>query len=272
MKKLTLILCALAALVGTAFTLVACSDGNTLSAIKKRGVIKMYTDPNWPPFEYIGKSGQIEGVEVDIANAIAGDIGVKLEIINAAFDGFPIALQKGQADMGLSGITITEERSETLDFSQPIANVVQYILKPAANTAINNLNDLAGLKIGVQVGTTGDIWVDDNIREGVLKGTGAELRQFKSVQEAILSMKKGDIGAIVCDSPIADNLAVVNPEFDTVSAARTDGSIENEEIGIAVKKDNAALLEAINISLQKFKVSGGLDRSFQYHLVNSAAE
>jgi polar amino acid transport system substrate-binding protein len=174
--------------------------------------------------------------------------------------------------MGLSGITITDERRETLDFSQPIANIVQYILKPNTNTDIRNINDLAGLRIGVQVGTTGDIWVDDNIRSGVLQNTGAELVQFKSVQEAMLSMKKGDIAAIVCDSPIADNLAVVNPEFDTVSAARADGSIENEEIGISVKKGNKELLEAINASLQNFKDSGKLDKSFQYHLLNSAAE
>jgi polar amino acid transport system substrate-binding protein len=265
MRKIVFVLCAFVALVVT-----ACSGGNSLADIQKRGVIKMYTSPDWPPFEYIGKNGQPEGVEVDIANTIAADIGVKLEIISAAFDGFPIALQNGQADIGLSCITITEERRETLDFSEPIANVVQYILKPAENTAVNNLNDLAGSKIGVQVGTTGDFWVDDNICSGVLQGTGAELKQFKSVQEAVLSMKKGDIGAVVCDSPLAENLAVVNPEFDTVSAARADGSIDNEEIGIAIKKGNTELLKAINASLEKFRASGGLDKSFQYHLVNSA--
>jgi polar amino acid transport system substrate-binding protein len=211
-------------------------------------------------------------MEVDIANAIAKDLGVKLRIINAQFDGFPIALQKGQADMGLSGITITEERRETLDFSEPIAHIMQYIIKAKTNTNIKCLDDLAGLKIGVQLGTTGDLWVDENIRGGVLKGSGATLMQFKSVQEAMLAMKKGDISAIVCDSPVADNQAVVNPEYETVSAALADGTINDEEIGIAIKKGNTTLLNAVNASLKKFKDSGELEASYRYHLVNSAVE
>jgi polar amino acid transport system substrate-binding protein len=174
--------------------------------------------------------------------------------------------------MGLSGITNTAERRETLDFSDPIVTTMQYILKSKANTNIQCLDDLSGMRIGVQIGTTGDFWVDGQIKNGVLKGTGASLMQFKSVQEAMLAMQKGDISAIVCDRPVADNQASVNPEYDTVSAALADGTFNSEDVSIAIKKGNTELLNAINASLKKFKDSGELDASFQYHVENSAVK
>jgi polar amino acid transport system substrate-binding protein len=271
MKKLLLVLSALT-LMSVFAACGASKNKNSLESIVKRGEITMFTDANWPPYEYVGASGEVVGVEVDLANAIAKDLGVKLRIINAQFDGFSIALQKGQADMGLSGITNTEERRETLDFSDPIVTTMQYILKPKAGANINCLDDLAGMSIGVQIGTTGDFWVDGQIKNGVLKGSGASLRQFKSVQEAMLSMQKGDISAIVCDKPVAENQAAVNPDYETVSAALADGTINSEDVSIAIKKGNTELLNAVNASLKKFKDSGELDASFRYHVANSAVK
>jgi polar amino acid transport system substrate-binding protein len=254
---------------------VACNSNknkNSLESIVKRGEIVMYTDANWPPYEYVGASGEVVGMEVDLANAIAKDLGVKLRITNAQFDGFPIAIQKGQADMGLSGITNTAERRETLDFSDPIVTTMQYILKSKADANINCLDDLAGMSIGVQIGTTGDFWVDNHIKNGVLSGSDTSLKQFRSVQEAVLAMKKGDISAIICDRPVADNQASVNPDYETVSAALADGTINSEDVSIAIKKDNTELLNAVNASLKKFKDSGELEKSFLYHVANSAVE
>jgi polar amino acid transport system substrate-binding protein len=249
----------------------ACAKkGNDLAAIKERGEIVLFTDARWAPYEYIGVGGKEEGVDIDLAKAIADDIGVKLRIINADFDGFSLAIQNGQADFALAAITITEERAETLDFSIPYANSTQYILKVEDNTAIQTLNDLAGLKIGVHLGTTGDFLVSEQINEGVLIGTGAEVVQFKSLQEAVLALKKGDLGAVVCDESLAKNLATVNAGTNFVEAKFADGSINLEEYGAAVKKGNKSLLDAINTTLQQQIASGAIDQSLAFHSENSA--
>ncbi|MDR2864388.1 MAG: transporter substrate-binding domain-containing protein [Spirochaetaceae bacterium] len=267
MKKLCMLMCVLIPVL----VFVSCGGkAGDLESIKKRGEIVLYTDPSWPPFEYVGPAGETIGVDIDIANRIADDIGVKLRVVNGEFDAFPLALQNTQVDMGISGITITEDRKEALDFSIPYADLVQYIVKSISNTDIKNLNSLAGLRIGVQKGTTGDFWVDENIKNGVLKGSGAELVQFKTVQEAMLSMKKGDLSALVCDKPIANNLAAVNKEFNTVEASRADGTITNEEFGVAVKKGNKTLLDAINGTLKEMISNGDIAKSVEYHTANSA--
>jgi polar amino acid transport system substrate-binding protein len=209
-------------------------------------------------------------VDIDIARAIAEDLGVSLRIVNADFDGFSLAIQNGQADMAIAAITITEERAESLDFSVPYTNSCQYILKQESNAGIRSLNDLAGLKVGVHLGTTGDFLVSEQITEGVLTGTGAEVVQYKSLQEASLALMKGDLGAVVCDDLLAKNLAAVNQGLTCFEARFADGSIEEEFYGVAVAKGNASLLEAINASLKKQLENGSIARSLDYHIANSS--
>jgi polar amino acid transport system substrate-binding protein len=230
----------------------------------------MFTDARWAPFEYIGEAGREEGVDIDIARAIAEDLGVSLRIINADFDGFSLAIQNGQADMAIAAITITAERAESLDFSTPYTNSCQYILRQEGNTALQSLNDLAGLKVGVHLGTTGDFLVSEQITDGVLTGTGAEVVQYKSLQEASLALMKGDLGAVVCDDLLAKNLAAVNQGLTCFEARFSDGSIEEEYYGIAVAKGNTTLIEAINASLQRQLQNGIISKSLDYHIVNSS--
>jgi polar amino acid transport system substrate-binding protein len=243
-----------------------------LAAIQKKGELVMFTDARWAPFEYIGEGGREEGVDIDIGRAIAADLGVKLRIINADFDGFSLAIQNGQADMALAALTITAERAETLDFSIPYTNACQYILKQERNTALRSINDLAGMRVGVHLGTTGDFLVSGQITDGVLTGTGAEVVQYKSLQEASLALMKGDLGAVVCDDLWAKNLAVVNQGLTSFEARFADGSIEEEFYGVAVAKGNAALLEAINASLQKQLSGGAIAKSLEYHIPNAQIE
>jgi polar amino acid transport system substrate-binding protein len=253
------------------FSLAGCGKKyKDLNAIQKKGEIVMFTDARWAPFEYIGEGGKEEGVDIDIARAIAEDLGVRLRIINADFDGFSLAVQNGQADMAIAAITITEERTESLDFSIPYTNSCQYILKQEGNTGLRSLNDLAGLKAGVHLGTTGDFLVSEQITDGVLTGTGAEVVQYKSLQEASLALMKGDLGAVVCDDLLAKNLAAVNPGLTCFEARFADGSIEEEFYGIAVAKGNTTLMEAVNASLKKQLANGSIARSLERHIVNSS--
>jgi polar amino acid transport system substrate-binding protein len=251
-------------------TLAGCGKKyNTLAAIQKKGEIVMFTDARWAPFEYIGEGGKEEGVDIDIGRAVAEELGVDLRIINADFDGFSLAIQNGQADMALAAITITIERAETLDFSIPYTNSCQYILKQEGNTGLRSLNDLAGMKVGVHLGTTGDFLVSTQITEGVRMGTRAEVVQYKSLQEASLALMKGDLGAVVCDDLLAKNLAVVNQGLVCFEARFADGSIEEEFYGIAVSKGNKTLLDAINAALKKLLDNGTIGKSLDYHIRNS---
>jgi polar amino acid transport system substrate-binding protein len=242
---------------------------NTLAAIQKKGEIVMFTDARWAPFEYIGEAGREEGVDIDIGRGIAEELGVNLRIINADFDGFSLAIQNGQADMALAAITITAERAETMDFSIPYTNSCQYILKQESNAGLRSLNDLAGSRVGVHLGTTGDFLVSTQITEGVLTGTGAEVVQYKSLQEASLALMKGDLGAVVCDDLLAKNLAAVNRGLTCFEARFADGSIEEEFYGIAVSKGNTTLLDAVNAALKKLIDNGAVGKSLDYHIANS---
>ena len=242
-----------------------------VDAIKKKGELVLYTDATWPPYEYVGEGGRVEGSDIDIGQELANDLGVKLRITNASFDGFSLALQNGQADVAIAAVTITPDRQESLDFSIPYSNTVQYIVKLESDTQVQSFLDLAGRRIGVQLGTTGDILVSDAIREGVLKDSGAEALQFKALQEAMLGLFKGDPFAIVCDEALARNLVAVNPGA-TFLPVNSPGNavVEDEYYGVAMAKGNATLVEAVNKTLTRLIESGEIQKRIIFHTANSA--
>jgi polar amino acid transport system substrate-binding protein len=246
------------------------SKGNDLDAIKKRGEVVLYTDANWPPFEYIGADGAVVGVDIDIANAIAAEIGVPLKITNAAFDNFSVALQTEQADMAISAINITEERRESLDFSIPYTEGSQFIIKHESAVGIKTLDDLSGRSIGVQIGTIGYFMVDENINNGTLKGSS--VKAFRSVQEAVLALNKGDLVAVVCDERLARNVVSVNTGLDCIEARLASGKLDSLEYAAAVKKGNVSLVEAINTAIKKMMDSGAIAASFESHSEASAVQ
>lgn len=268
MKKLaTLMLAALLVL----FAFTGCgSKYNSLEQILKKGEIVLYTDAVWAPFEYIGEGGNPVGVDIDIAQAIADDLGVSLRIVNASFDGISMALQNGQADMAIAAITITEERQKSLDFSIPYVESRQYILTQESNNTIQYIDDLAGLKVGVHLGTTGDFLVTDEIDDGVLTGTGTTVLQYKSLQEGCMALLKGDLDAIVVDDFTAKNYVAVNPGLKCYEATYADGHLDEEYYGVAITKGNTTLLEAINKVVQAMIDNGEIDASLSYHIIEAA--
>lgn len=261
-----------AAAAAAAFSLLSCGQRwRDAGAIKKKGEIVLYTDSTWPPYEYMGNSGHVEGVDIDIAKEIADDLGVNLRIINAAFDGFSLALQNGQADIAISAVTITPERQETLYFSIPYSNTIQFIVKREDDTAVQSFADLAGRRIGVQLGTTGDFLVSDAIQDGILKNTGAEVLQFKALQEAMLGLIKGDPSVLVCDDALARNLSAANSGTATVPVNSPDNIIaEDEYYGVALAKGNSSLKAAVNKTLLRLLNSGEIERRIVFHTAASA--
>lgn len=252
-----------------AATLAGCGSsadkGKTVDDIKKAGKLVMATDAAWAPFEYIDASDEPVGSDIDLAQAIADAWGVELEIINVAFDTLPQYLENGKADMVIAAMTITEERKEQMAFSDPYTISAQYIITAEDDDSIETIEDLAGKKTAVHLGTTGDFLVSDEISGGCLKDTGAEVVQYKNLAEGCLALQKGDVDAVVLDILPAQNYCAVNDGLKCFEAVYEDGSSTKEEYGIAVKKANAELVTAINEVIKPMVENGEIEASIEKH-------
>jgi len=233
------------------------SSGGKLAKIQDAGTMAVYTAPNFPPFEYPGANG-IEGVDIELANAIAAELGVTAKIEEAEFDSIISAVKGGKGDIAIAGFTITDERKKSVDFSDPYIKSCQYLILPEGSE-INYMEDLAGKSIGVALGYTGNFVVDDEISGGVLAGTGAAMSEYKSAMEATLDLLAGRINAVVMDEFVAKTIVAQNGGLTAKQLSYKDGTLVEEEYGVVVPKNNADLLEKINAVIKQLKDSGKID-------------
>ena len=216
-----------------------------LAEIQNRGKLIVATDATWAPFEYIGENGNPSGSDMELAAYIAEQLGVELEIKNIAFDSIGAYLQSGEADLGLAAITATEERKETLDFSDPYIVAEQYIVVRADDDSVTYFTDLDGKTIGAHLGTTGDFLVADSIADGTI-GNATE-NQYKSLPDASLALVNGDLDAIVCDTVMAENLCTARGgAIKCFPVAYTDHEADIEPLCVAMAKGDAELVAKIN--------------------------
>ena len=241
------------------------NESKTVGDIKKAGKLVMATDAAWAPFEYIADTDTPVGSDIDLAQAIADQWGVELEIINTAFDTLPQYLDNGKADIVIAAMTITDERKEQMAFSDPYTVSTQYIIVNEADTSVKTIEDLAGKKVAVHLGTTGDFLVSDEIADGCLKDTGAEVVQYKNLTEGCLALQKGDVDAVMLDLLAAQNFCAVNDGLTCFEAKYADGSSTKEEYGIGVKKSNTELVKAINEAIKPMVENGSIDASIEKH-------
>ena len=241
------------------------NESKTVDDIKKAGKLVMATDAPWAPFEYIADTDTPVGSDIDLAQAIADQWGVELEIINTAFDTLPQYLDNGKADIVIAAMTITDERKEQMAFSDPYTVSTQYIIVNEADTSVKTIEDLAGKKVAVHLGTTGDFLVSDEIADGCLKDTGAEVVQYKNLTEGCLALQKGDVDAVMLDLLAAQNFCAVNDGLTCFEAKYADGSSTKEEYGIGVKKSNTELVKAINEAIKPMVENGSIDASIEKH-------
>ena len=257
---------ALAACGGGSSDSSADGEGGKLAAIQEKGKIVVCTDAAWAPFEYIGEGGQPTGIDLEIAQYIADQLGVELEVSNIAFDTIPTALVNGDADLALACITITEERKEQMAFTDPYTSVQQYMVV-TADSDIKAMDDLKDKMIGTHLGTTGDFLVSDEISGGVLAGTSAQNNQYKALPDAAEELKSGTLSAIVCDSVLAENLVTANGDalkcFPVVYADGTEADVEN--IGAAMAQGDDEFTAKINEIIQELVASGQIDEWFVQH-------
>lgn len=258
MKKI-LSLALAAVMLFSVLTMFGCGSKKTgLDAIKDAGVLRVYTEAGFAPYEFTYTGGEIVGVDIEIMKAVADKIGVKLEVQDTNFDAIIGAVQSGKVDCGAAGITITPERQESVDFSIPYTQTEQYVIVAADNTTINYVEDLAGKNIGVQNGTTSDILVEGLIASGKL--AGADLTSYNTPAVAAASI--GKIDAVVTDKLTAEIIYNNNNGYKVFPLVNSDGTsvAEVEKYGICVAKGNDELLAVINEVLQELVDSGKISQ------------
>lgn len=208
--------------------------------------IKFGTNAEFPPFEYVttqGVIGEYDGIDMAIAKEIGAQTGMDVAIENMEFDSLLIALENGQIDAVISGMTITEERAKSVDFSKPYYTATQVMIVDQ-NSDIKTAADMADKKIVVIQGYTGELCVQD---------LGYDYEAFKKGTEAILELNNGKCDVVVIDSATAQKYVKDNPNLKIVE---DPSAFEAEEYGIAVKKGNTELLDKINAAVDKMLADG----------------
>ena len=247
------------------FTLTACSSSSNeegsdsaaatkVEQIKEKGKIVLGTSADYPPFEFhkqIDGEDVIVGFDVEIAKAIASELGVELEIKDMKFDGLLAALQTGKVDVVIAGMNPNEDRRKAVDFSDVYYKEVQSVITKTDNVDnIKNLDDLKGKKVGVQKGTTMESIAQEKMTESEIKALG-------KVTDIVLELKNDKVDAIVMEKPVAKAYIAANPDI-----AMTGIELEPEDTGfaVAVKKGNEDLVSSINDVLKKLSDEGKIDQ------------
>ena len=213
---------------------------DTEAMTKTEGVITFGTNAEFPPFEFVASSGvidQYDGIDMAIAKQIAEENGMTAAVENMEFDSLLIALQNGQIDAAIAGMTVTEERLETVDFSTPYYTATQVMIVKE-DSDIAAAADMADKKICVVQGYTGEICVKD---------MGYPYEAFKKGTEAVMELVNGKCDVVVIDSATAQKYISDNEGLKIVEDST---AFESEEYAIAVKKGNTALLDMINKAIE----------------------
>jgi len=229
--------------------------GSLLTGCKaKPKKVVIATDASFPPMEFVNENKEIVGFDIDLMNAIAKVQGLQVEYKNTAWDGIFAGLESGDYDAILSSVTITDERKGKYDFSDPYINAGQAVVVRADETAIKSEKDLTNKTVGAQIGTTGAFAVKDI--------PGAVLKEYDTIDLALLDLVNKNLDAVVVDTPVAANYALASDQFKgklkIVGKPFTD-----EYYGLVVRKGQMKeLLQAFNEGLKKIKADGTYDKIY----------
>ena len=206
----------------------------------------MGTNAEFPPYEFVDDNGNIVGIDAEIAKAVAEKMGYELEIRDMKFDSLITAVQSGNIDFALAGMTVNEERLLSVNFSDTYATGIQVIIVKE-DSAIASADDLAGKMIGVQSGTTGDIYCTDDFGQ-------ENVKQFDNGALAVAALLNGQVECVVIDNEPAKNFVAANTGLKIL-----DTEYAVEDYAAAIAKENTELLENFNKALAELKAEGKLD-------------
>ncbi len=212
---------------------------------KNKNEIIMVTEAGFAPYEYY-ENGEIVGVDVAIAKEIAKELGKKLVVKNVDFDSIVSELKSGKADFAAAGMSITEERKKQVDFTIEYVTSNQVVVVKK-DSSLNDITQLDGKRIAVQLGTVGDSYVTENYKN-------SEINRQKKFLVAAEAVKNNKADCIVMDQIPAQQLVSQNPELKIL-----DGILFKDSYGMAVKKGNTELLDTMNTVLQRLIDEGKIE-------------
>ena len=209
------------------------------------GKLTMSTNAAFPPYEMTTDSGDFEGIDIDVAAAIAEKLGLELQVDDMDFDAALLAAQSGKSDIVMAGVTVTDERQKVMDFSDTYAEGIQSIIVPE-DSDIATADDLSGKAIGTQRGTTGYLYCTDDFGE-------ENVIAYDDGLTAVQALNNGQVDAVVIDNAPAQEFVAANPGLKIL-----DTAYAQEDYAIGVAKGNTQLLDAINGALEELQADGTL--------------
>ncbi len=247
MKKIIALVLAVVLAASCMFVMASCGDSKNNSSSKKEEAkeLHMATNAEFPPYEYMEKN-KIVGIDPDIAQAICDKLGYKLVIDNMQFDAIIAAVTSGKADFGMAGMTVTDERKEAVDFTDTYATTTQVIIVRDKDSKVASADDLEGSAIGVQLGTTGDIFASD-VKD-------AKIQRFSKGADAVEALSTGKIDAVIIDSEPAKEFVKAKDGLKIL-----DDPFAEEEYAICLKKGSDLTAE-FNKALKELKKDGSLEK------------
>ena len=213
------------------------------------GKLIMSTNAQFPPYEMVADNGSFEGIDVEVAQAIADKLGLELVVDDMDFDAALLAAQNGQSDIVMAGVTVNAERQQVMEFSDSYATGVQVVIVKE-DSPIQSVDDLANAEmIGCQKATTGYIYCSDTVENG---GYGEDhVTAYDSGATAVMALVNGQVDAVVIDNEPAKAFVAANPGLKILD---TEFAVEDYAIGL--KKGNTDLLNAINEAMAELKADG----------------
>lgn len=221
-----------------------------VSEVLADGVLTVGTNAEFPPFEYVDDNGEPDGFDIALIKAIGEKLGVTVEVENMEFEALVSAIGS-KIDLAIAGMTVTDERQVSVDFSNPYYDALQYVIVPEGSE-IASFDDLAGKNIGVQLGTTGDFIASDDVE-------GANVSQYNKGVDAVNDLLNGRVDCVIIDKNPAQ---VFETQFSGQIKA-LDGAqfgFEVENYAIALPKGDAALAQQVNKALEEIKADGTFDQ------------
>ena len=219
------------------------SCGKSEGDATKKPVLVMSTNAEFPPYKYVDEKGEFAGIDVEIMQNVCEQLGYELKIENIQFDSIIPSLISGKADIGVAGMTVTEDRRQNVDFTQTYVTTKQVVIV-RAGSSIKSVADLKNKKIGVQSGTTGDI------EATAIEGT--KMERFQKGVEAVLALTQSKLDAVVIDEFPAQTFVKKIGEGKLVIL---DEAVVVEEYAMAVNKGNSVLLAKVNAAISDLKAA-----------------
>ena len=242
MKKVFAKIISVGLILSMAGAMAGCTSKKCMTV--KKGTLTMATNAYFPPYEYY-EGSKIVGIDAEIAEAVAKKLDLELEIVDVEFDSIIAGVQSNKYDIGMAGMTVTDERKEAVNFSSTYATGIQAVIVTEDSEIADVDSLLAGeYKVGVQQGTTGDIYMSDDVGED-------RVVRFSKGNDAVLALSTGKVDAVVIDNEPAKSFVAANGGLKILPTAYVE-----EEYAMCINKNNKELLDKIDQALKELTDDG----------------